>query len=247
MMALDLARALDPCLIARDVGITPDQWQADLLRSTALRLLLLCARQTGKTTTTGIIALGTALYKPASLTLILSPSQRQSAEMHRTVMAMHARLKGAPELKADSVLRAEFANGSRIIALPGTEKTVRGYAAADLAIIDEAARVEDDLIAAVRPMLATSNGRLIALTTPAGKRGWFFDAWHGDGDWHRVKVSVDHCPRISKEFLADELKELGAQRYSEEYGLEFRDNDEAVFPLAVIQAAFTSEVTPLWH
>ena len=247
MMALDLARALDPCLIAHDVGITPDQWQADLLALTALRLLLLCARQTGKTTTTGIIALGTALYKPASLTLILSPSQRQSAEMHRTVMAMHSRLKGAPELKSDSVLRAEFANGSRIIALPGTEKTVRGYAAADLVIIDEAARVEDDLIAAVRPMLATSNGRLIALTTPAGKRGWFFDAWHGTGDWHRVKVSVDQCPRISKEFLADELKELGAQRYSEEYGLEFRDNDEAVFPLAVIQAAFTSEVTPLWH
>ena len=72
MMALDLARALDPCLIAHDVGITPDQWQADLLRSTALRLLLLCARQTGKTTTTGIIALSTALYKPASLTLISS-------------------------------------------------------------------------------------------------------------------------------------------------------------------------------
>ena len=73
MMALDLARALDPCLMAHDVGITPDQWQADLLRSTALRLLLLCPRQTGKTTTTGIVALGTALYKPTSLTLILSP------------------------------------------------------------------------------------------------------------------------------------------------------------------------------
>ena len=57
---------------------------------------------------------------------------------------------------------------------------MRGYAAADLVIIDEAARVEDDLISAFRPMLATSNGRLIALTTPAGKRGWFFDAWHGD-------------------------------------------------------------------
>ena len=128
------------------------------------------------------------------------------------------------ESKADSVLRAEFANGSRIIALPGTEKSVRGDAAADLVIIDEAARVEDDLISAVRPMLETGNGRLIARTTPAGKRGWFFDAWHGDGDWHPVKVSVDHCPRISKEFLADELKELGAQRYSEQDGLEFRDN-----------------------
>jgi hypothetical protein len=247
MLARDLARALDPALLANACGIEPDPWQAALLRSTAPRMLLLCSRQSGKSTTTGIIALATALHRPASLTLILSPSQRQSAEMQRTVMAMHSRIEGAPALRADSVLRAEFANGSRILALPGSEKTVRGYAGVDLAIIDEAARVEDDLIAAVRPMLATSNGRLIALSTPAGKRGWFYEAWHGDGDWHRVKVTADQCPRISKEFLADELKELGAQRFSEEYGLEFRDNDEAVFPLAVIAAAFTSEVSPLWH
>lgn len=247
MMARDLARALDPVLLARDSGIEPDAWQAAALRSEAKRMLLLCSRQSGKTTTTGLIGLDTALHKPASLTLILSPSQRQSAEMQRTVMAMHRNLKGAPGLRQDSVLRAEFDNGSRIIALPGTEKTVRGYAAADLVIIDEAARVDDELIAAVRPMLATSNGRLIALTTPAGKRGWFHDAWNGEDDqWHRVKVTAAQCPRISAEFLADELKELGPQRFSEEYDLVFRDDDEAVFPAGVVAAAFTSLVEPLW-
>jgi len=248
MMARDLARALDPVLLALDCGITPDPWQADLLRSTASRILELCTRQGGKSTTTSLIALNTALYKPASLTLILSPSQRQSAEMHRTVMEMHGRLDGAaPSLNAESVLKAEFANGSRIIALPGTERTVRGYAAADLVIIDEAARVEDELIAAVRPMLATSNGRLIGLTTPAGKRGWFYDAWTSNEEWHRVKITADQCPRITPEFLADELKALGPQRFAEEYMCEFRDNDEAVFPVGVIQAAFTSEVQPLWQ
>ena len=35
-------------------------------------------------------------------------------------------------------------------------------------------------------------------------------------------------------------------RFSEEFGLEFRDSDEAAFPHAVIAAAFTSEVAPLW-
>lgn len=247
MMARDLARALDPVLMARDCGVEPDPWQAALLRSDAKRMLLLCARQTGKTTTTSLIALHTAIFKPRSLTLILSPSQRQSAEMQRTTMGNHARLRGAPSLEAESVLRATFSNGSRIIALPGTEKTVRGFAAADLVILDEASRVDDDLIAAVRPMLATSNGRLIALTTPAGKRGWFYEAWTGEGDWHRVRVSAAECPRISAEFLADELKELGPQRYSEEYELEFRDDDEAVFPVGVIQAAFSQEVEPLWN
>jgi hypothetical protein len=248
MMARDLARALDPSLIAHDCGITPDPWQATLLRERPRRSLLLCSRQSGKTTTTALGALDCAIYQPGSLTLILSPSQRQSAEMHRTIMGYHARLKGAPALNAESVLKSEFANGSRILALPGTEKTIRGYAAADLIIVDEAARVEDELLTAVRPMLATSNGRLIALTTPAGKRGWFFDAWTGDeGDWHRTKVAASDCPRITQAFLDEELRELGAQRFSEEYSLEFVDPDETVFPSAIIAAAFTPEVLPLWQ
>ena len=247
MMARDLARALDPSLIAHDCGITPDPWQATLLRERPRRSLLLCSRQSGKTTTTALGALDCAIYQPGSLTLILSPSQRQSAEMHRTIMGYHARLEGAPALNAESVLKSEFANSSRILALPGTEKTIRGYAAADLIIVDEAARVEDELLTAVRPMLATSNGRLIALTTPAGKRGWFFDAWTGGEDWHRTKVAASDCPRISQAFLDEELRELGAQRFSEEYGLEFLDPDEAVFPSAIIAAAFTSEVLPLWQ
>ena len=201
MMARDLARALDPALIATDCGITPDPWQAELLRARPRRSLLLCSRQSGKSTTTALGALDCAIYQPGALVLILSPSQRQSAEMHRTVMAFHAKLKGAPTLANESILKSDFSNGSRIIALPGTEKTVRGYAAADLIIIDEAARVEDELLAATRPMLATSNGRLIALTTPAGKRGWFFDAWTGADDaWHRTASPHPIAPALARTF-----------------------------------------------
>lgn len=247
MIARDLSRALDPSLIARDAGIVPDPWQEKLLRERPRRALLLCARQSGKSTVTALTALDTAIYEAPALVLLVSPSQRQSAELFRTVMHFLSRLPGAPTLTAESVLKAELSNGSRILALPGTEKTIRGIAGADLVVIDEAARVEDELLAAVRPMMATkAKGRLIALTTPAGKRGWFFDAWTGTGDWTRVKVAASDCPRISKEFLDEELKELGAVRFSEEYGLEFRDSDEAVFPAAVIAAAFSQEVAPLW-
>jgi hypothetical protein len=249
MMGRDLARALDPALIAHDCGITPDPWQADLLRARPRRSLLLCSRQAGKTTVTALTALDTAIYQAPALVLLVSPSQRQSAELFRTVMLYHSKLAGAPELTQESVLKAEMANGSRILALPGTERTIRGYSKADLVVIDEAARVEDELLAAVRPMLATSSGggRLIALSTPAGKRGWFFEAWTGgDATWHRTRVPASECPRITKEFLDEELRELGPIRFSEEYGLEFRDSEEAVFPHSVIAAAFTSEVHPLW-
>jgi hypothetical protein len=237
-------------MLARDAGIEPDPWQAALLRDRPRRSLLLCARQTGKTTVTALTGIDTAIYKPGSLILLVSPSQRQSAELFRSLMLLYGKLEGAPAVNAESVLKAEFANGSRILALPGTEKTIRGYAKADLVILDEAARCDDELPAAVRPMLATAQGggRLIALSTPAGKRGWFYDAWvGGDPTWHRTRVSADECPRITQEFLAEELKELGAQRFSEEYGLSFLDPDEAVWNTAIIEQAFTEEVKPLWH
>jgi hypothetical protein len=189
-------------------------------------------------------------YKAPALVLLVSPSQRQSAELFRTVMQFHAKLQGAPELNAESVLKAELSNGSRILALPGTERTIRGYAAADLVVIDEAARVEDELLAAVRPMLATSEGggRLIALSTPAGNRGWFHEAWTKGDDWHRTKVAATDCPRITQAFLDEELKQLGAMRFSEEYLLAFLDPDEAVFPTAIIERAFSNpKVLPLWE
>jgi phage FluMu gp28-like protein len=217
------------------------------MRSTASRVLLLCARQTGKSTVSALIALATAIRQAGALVLLVSPSQRQSGELFRTVMRHLRSLVDAPGITAESALRLELANGSRIVALPGDEKTIRGFAGATLIVLDEAARVEDDLIAAVRPMLATSGGRLIMLSTPFGKRGAFYEAWTGDPSWHRVRVPADQCPRISKQFLEEELRELGAQRFSEEYGLEFLEPDEAVFPTAIIDAAFTNEVLPLWN
>jgi hypothetical protein len=250
MMAGDISRALDPCILAADAGFPDlDPWQARLLRERPRRALLCCSRQSGKTICAVLLALWTALFEGPALVLILSPSLRQSGEVFRVLMALYGKLAGVPELKQESVLRCELMNGSRIISLPGTERTVRGYSRADLLVIDEAARVPDELFGAVRPMLATTKhgGRIIMLSTPAGRRGTFFEAWSGgDPVWDRTEVPAAQCKRISAEFLAEELKQLGGQRFSEEYGLQFLDPDESVFPSELIAAAFSSEVEPLW-
>lgn len=228
-LATDLARAFDAVLMARDAGIDPDPWQAKLLREEPRRALLLCSRQSGKTTVAGLMGLHKTLYQSGSLVLIVSPSQRQSGEIFRTVMGFYRKLTGAPELAAESALRAEFKNTSRLVALPGTEKTIRGYSGANLIILDEASRVEDELIGGITPMLATTNGSLIALTTPAGKIGWFYDMWIGADDWTRVRVRAAECPRISKEFLAEEMRRLGPSVFSQEYDLEFVDASDAMW------------------
>src|SRR5438045_3435420 len=66
-IAADLARALDPVLLAEQAGLVPDPWQAQVLRSTAARVLLLCSRQAGKSTITSILAVHSALYDPGAL------------------------------------------------------------------------------------------------------------------------------------------------------------------------------------
>jgi Terminase large subunit, T4likevirus-type, N-terminal len=246
-IASDLARAIDPAMLGADCGLALDKWQSDLLRSDAQRILLCCSRQAGKSTVAALVGISTAISTPGSLTLLVSPSQRQSSELFRTLMALFRKLPDAPEVKTESVLKVELANGSRVIALPGDERTTRGYAGADLVVIDEAARCDDSLLAAIRPTMATKSGaRLIALSTPAGKRGFFYDAWHGDPSWHRVRVPATECPRISAAFLAEELRELGQQRYDEEYGLQFLDDGAQIIRTEFFDRAVSDEVSRLW-
>src|SRR5258708_13892008 len=110
-LADTLARALDPVSLALDVGITPDAWQAALLREHPRRSLLLCSRQSGKSTVTALSALWQAVYEPG-LIVIGSPSPRQSAESVRTVLLYHSKLAAAPPAPDEATLSAAFPNGS---------------------------------------------------------------------------------------------------------------------------------------
>jgi hypothetical protein len=244
-LASDFARALDPTQIARDVGIEQlDAWQAQLLDDPPKRVLMLCGRQVGKSTTASLVALNAAVYQAPALVILVSPSQRQSIELYRTLHSIWQRLPGAPKAEFETLTRLELDNGSRILSLPGSEKTVRGYAAADLVVVDEAARVEDDLMSAVRPMLAVSDGKLFALTTPAGKRGWFFEQWTKGIGWHRVMIKSTDCPRIDPAFLEEERQALGPLIFGQEYLCEFHEAEGAAFLADLLEKVFTTEVKP---
>jgi hypothetical protein len=227
-------------------GMSPDQWQADLLRSSHDQLLLLCSRQSGKSQTAATLAVLTAILQPGSLTLLLSPSLRQSGELFRDKVMRVYDAAGRP-VKASqaTALQLTLANGSRIVSLPGEEQNIRGYSGVSLLVVDEAARVPDALYCSFRPMLAVSHGRLVALSTPFGRRGWFYDEWTGSRNWHRVRITADQCPRISSTFLAEERAALGERWYLQEYHCEFMDMIGAVFSGADIDAAMASNVQPL--
>lgn len=228
--------------MAHAFEMRPDPWQEELLDSFPKRSLLLCSRQSGKSTVSATLALYEAIYHDESLVLIISKSYRQSEELFRKVR------KGVPSISSKvSVLREnqsmmELSNGSRIISLPGREDTIRSFSAVALLIIDEASQVSDELYATVRPMLAVSGGKILALTTPYGKQGWFYKAWAEEEGWYKVKITAEDCPRITEEFLSNERLQIGDWWVRQEYMCEFVDSETQLFSYDEVMACITDNV-----
>jgi hypothetical protein len=113
-----------------------------------------------------------------------------------------------------------------------------------LLVVDEAARVPNDLYASVRPMLAVSGGRLIALSTPFGTRGWWYEAWRSGAKeaWERYEVPATEVSRITPEFLAEESRTLGGWWFEQEYMCRFLDAQTQAFTREEVDKAFTEGV-----
>jgi hypothetical protein len=158
--------------LMRKLHMEPDPWQADVLNGDYDHLLLNCCRQAGKSTVVALLGLAQAMLQPRALVLLISASFRQSKELFQVVKELHFRL-GRPFEERNTLSELQLENRSRIISLPCKESTVRGYSNVSMLVIDEAAAVPDELYRAVRPMLAVSGGRMICLSTPRGKRGFF--------------------------------------------------------------------------
>ena len=141
--------------LMRNLGLEPDPWQIEVLDGGHSRLLLNCCRQAGKSTTVAMLGLAEAIFLPGTKVLLLSRSHRQSTELFRILTEFHRRI-GSPLVQRQTASELQLSNLSRVVCLPCREDTIRGYSGVTLLVIDEAARVPDDLYRAVRPMLAVS-------------------------------------------------------------------------------------------
>jgi hypothetical protein len=189
-----LRLALDRVSFARSVAVEPDPWQEDLLRSSSERILLNCSRQSGKSTMPAVMALHRALYHPGSLVPCLAPALRQSQELFGKIAGFYRDLGRPVAPRGKRKLSLELENDSRIITLPGSEKTIRGFSGAALLLVDEASWVDDGLYYAIRPMLTVSGGTLMMLSTPYGKRGVFYEEWTGGHGWDATRSWLVGAP-----------------------------------------------------
>jgi hypothetical protein len=214
----------------RALGMEPDPWQMEILTGGHKRLLLNCARQAGKSTTAAVLSVMEAVRLKATTILLVAPSLRQSRLLYRTATRCLERV-GQRFIRNKTAHELLLTNASQIICLPCKEETIRGYSNVGLLVIEEAARVPDDLYRAVCPMLAVSDGRMVCLSTPLGRRGFFYQEWTKGGDvWKRIEVPVDQVPRIKKDYLEQVRRQMGESWYRQEFCCSFEALEGLVYP-----------------
>jgi Terminase large subunit, T4likevirus-type, N-terminal len=216
----DIAYRLDPALWVREiVGENPTAWQEDFLRAPrGASILALTARQVGKTTAAAWAIAHAMVFIPRSLSVIACPAQRQSAEAVRRVRAVLD--QAGAKFVSINVYGLELENGSRVLALPSDDDTIRGMTVDAWIVADEAARLSPDLIAALRPMRARRpQARFAMLSTAWSRVDPFWTAWAGGNpSWLRLQATADMpgAP-FTTEFLEQERLDLGEQAFTREY------------------------------
>src|SRR6266700_633260 len=215
--------------LAEQAGLFLDDWQKQLVSSTHPKILANASRQVGKSTSSAVLSLWTALHADNQLVLIVAPSLRQSAENMRNVIGLWTAIGRPIRAVYESVLSLHLANGSRVIALPGTEQTIRGYAGVDLLVFEEMSRIPDPLYLACLPFLAISKGRQVQISSPFGDRGAFFVSYQHREEFDYYEVPAEACSRIDPDWLAEQRETMGEWYYQSEFCCKCMSSHDACF------------------
>ena len=236
----DIAYRLDPVLWVRQVlGVTPTAWQEEFLRAPrGASIAALTARQVGKTTTAAWAVAHAMRFYPGSLSVIACPAQRQSAEAVRRVKEVL--IKAGAKFESDNVFALELENGSRVLALPSGDDTVRGLTVDAWIVADEAARLNEELIAALRPMRARRpDARFAMLSTAWSRTDPFWTVWDcDDPSWIRLRATADSDNTLfTPEFLEAERRALGEHAFKREYCGVPGGSEASLFPWELFDRA----------
>jgi len=217
------------------LGIKPFDYQAKLLEDNSKRIVACMGRQTGKTTTIAMKAIHFADINPKVTVLITSPSLRQSMIMFdRIAFFVYSSAHMRNKIVRATRTLIHFENGSRIIALPCSENLLRGYTA-HMVVCDEASWIPEEVITQILfPMLTTTQGYAIFLSTPWDKNHFFYRAFINPS-YSVHKIRSDQCPLVTAEFLEEMKANMTREAYLMEYEAEFVEALNSYFPQDLIR------------
>jgi hypothetical protein len=231
--------ALDPAARFERVIGPADDWQRDFLSSTSEFALVLCSRQVGKSTSTACLAW--AAMSLGQMVLIVAPSARQSMELLRKIVDFKNADPTAPRVIRSTLTELELANGGRVLCAPASSDTIRGFTV-DLLIVEEAAFVLDDVITAILPM-RKEGGRVVMISTPAGRQGIFYDLWQG-GKVHRIFARSVDIPRLAAKVDFDR-RFMPLLKFRTEHLCEFLGSGTPAFDPLSLEAAISPHAKAL--
>ena len=223
------------------LDIHPYPYQKDFLTDKSKRIVICAGRRIGKSTMTAARGLWFALMHKNTTTLIISATLRQSMLMFDTMLDYVSRslwIEDSVKRKTRTLIR--FRNGSKIKAYPcGKGKGIRGDTA-HLIILDEASFMPEDVIGeAILPMLATTDGTVIMLSTPYDRDHIFYKVFTSP-QWSKYSYPTEINPTVKKEFLEEQRELIGETRFRQEYRAEFVDDARAYFSQGLIRACIHS-------
>ncbi|MGP8068633.1 MAG: terminase large subunit domain-containing protein [Candidatus Bathyarchaeia archaeon] len=243
----------DPIKFATEwLGFQPTPYQAELLTDASKRIVVVFPRQSGKTTTLAIRMIHFALTNPNTTSLIVAPGLRQSMIVMDRIqeqilhISPQRRRERFRQIKRTTI---SFKNGSTLVALPCSADRLRGYTA-NLLVADEISFFADDQTVFYNilfPMLQTTDGTLIASSTPWGKDSVFY-SFTQDSTFkvHRITIdAVINAGLTTRKFIEEMERRTPAERYRREYLAEFVDDELSYFPQKLITQCIDSNLTPL--
>jgi hypothetical protein len=214
-----------------------DNWQKEVDQHDG-NIVLRSGRQVGKSFIISKKGGDYAAKNFKKTVLIIASVERQSYLMlEKTLAYLEANFpkKICRGNKRPTKSKIQLTNGSIIHSLPTglTGYGIRGFTI-DMLIADEAAFIPEEVWTAVTPMLATTDSKIILLSTPHGKGGYYYSCFKDDNfrAWH---ISSEACPRIDKDFLAREKARMTDLQYAQEYLGEFIDELRQVFTDSIIK------------
>lgn len=245
----DLATQIDPVEMFRTAVGEPDDWQTQLLQwpngidhpLDDPMMIALTSRGCGKTQVISIKALHHVETVDKATCLILAPSLRQSVELYRYIRLARDKLPLISPAIKETETELHFASGARIIVLPGSNPdAVRGYRST-LTILEESARITDELFQAVVPM-GLANAKILCATTPAGEQGFTHDLFV-EGNTSRIVARSSEIPRM-KQIRERDKKIMTASAFACEHDLMWSQSGQNFFDSEMIASAFSDDVRP---
>jgi len=129
----------------------------------------------------------------------------------------------------------EFFNGTTIHTFPAVPEALRGSENVACVFLDEAAHFKllDDRVIydALEPNIANTEGDFICISTPNGRRGFFYDLWCEENEYYKLTqpYTVSYGLLLSESYVNSKKNDLRID-FEQEFNCQFTTSQNAAFP-----------------